>query len=194
MTATIESLLARADASTAPLRHSLEHADQRMVRSTAGVTRSLYRSNRRFAQLGTSTTKKEHDIMAALTRDLILLANDFNPILVRVPEWGGEVYVRCMAAGDRDLWEGELIQRSAKRQESIKESVKNLRAVFLAKCICDADGKLLFGPDDIEALSAKSYQAIDRVYEVAQTVNGLTDADVAELEEATPSKKRGKKK
>ena len=120
--------------------------------------------------------------MTGLTKEQILAAQDVEPVPVEVPEWGGTVYVRPMSAGERDRWEGELLERGEKRKESIAASVENLRAVFLAKCLCDETGKLLFGPEDIEALSAKSYKALDRAYEAAQSINGLSESDVKELE------------
>ena len=132
--------------------------------------------------------------MTGLTKEQILGANDAEPVSVPVPEWGGTVYVRPMSAGERDRWEGELLARTEKRKEGIAAAVENLRAVFLAKCLCDESGKLLFGPDDLAALAGKSYRAIDRAYDVAQSINGLSEADVKELEKAAPPKKRGKKR
>ena len=128
-------------------------------------------------------------------RAAILAVKDVEPVPIDVPEWklGEPVYVRPMSGGGRDRWEGELLERAENRKESIAASVENLRAVFLAKCLCDESGKLIFGPEDIEALSAKSYRAMDRAYDVAQSINGLSEADVAELEKSTPSKRRGKK-
>ena len=120
--------------------------------------------------------------MTGLTKEQILAAQDAEPVAVEVPEWGGTVYVRPMSAGSRDRWEGDLLDRAEKRKQSITAAVENLRAVFLSKCLCDQDGGLLFGSDDIEALAAKSYRAVDRAYDKAQTINGLTEADVQELE------------
>ena len=120
--------------------------------------------------------------MAGLTKEQILAANDAAPVPVEVPEWGGTVYVRPMSAGERDRWEGEILERTEKRKESIVKATENMRAEFLSKCLCDQTGELLFGQEDMEALAGRSYLAIDRAYEVAQSVNGLTDADVAELE------------
>ncbi len=120
--------------------------------------------------------------MTGLTKEQILAVQDVKPVAVEVPEWGGTVYVRPMSAGERDRWEGELLDRSEMRKESIAKAVEDLRAVFLAKCLCDQDGTLLFGSEDLKALSGKSYRAVDRVYEAAQTINGLSEADVEDLE------------
>jgi hypothetical protein len=120
--------------------------------------------------------------VTGLTKEQILAANDAAPVPVEVPEWGGTVYVRPMSAGERDRWEGELIERTEKRKESIVKATENMRAVFLAKCLCDESGALLFGPEDIEALAGRSYRAVDRAFEAAQSINGLSEADVEELE------------
>ncbi len=128
--------------------------------------------------------------MTGLTKEQILAVQDVQPVAVEIPEWGGTVYVRPMSAGERDRWEGDLLERSEKRKEGVAKAVENLRAVFLSKCLCDQDGKLLFGPDDIEALSGKSYRAVDRAYEAAQSLNGLSEADVAELEKNSAGGRR----
>ncbi len=125
-------------------------------------------------------------------RAAILAVKDVEPVPIDVPEWklGEPVYVRPMSAGERDRWEGELLDRSEKRKESIQAATENLRAMFLAKCLCDEDGAILFGPDDIDALAAKNYKPIDRVFEVAQRINGMSDADVEELEKNSAGGRR----
>ena len=125
-------------------------------------------------------------------RAAILAVKDVEPVPIDVPEWklGEPVYVRPMSAGQRDRWEGELLERTERRKESIAAAVEDLRAVFLAKCLCDENGVLVFGPDDIEALGAKSYRAIDRAYDKAQTINGLSEADVQELEKNSAGGRR----
>ncbi len=128
--------------------------------------------------------------MVGLTKDQILAVKDVEPVPVEVPEWGGTVYVRPMSAGQRDRWEGELLDRSEKRKESIAAATENLRAGFLSKCLCDEHGEILFGPDDIDVLGAKNYRPIDRLFEVAQSINGLSDSDVEELEKNSAGGRR----
>ena len=128
--------------------------------------------------------------MTGLTKEQILAVQDVKPVAVEVSEWGGTVYVRPMSAGERDRWEGDLLERGEKRKESIGAAVENLRSFFLAKCLCDEDGNLLFGPGDVEALAAKNYKPIDRIYEVAQSLNGLSEADVEELEKNSSGGRR----
>ena len=66
-------------------------------------------------------------------RAAILAVNDVEPVPIDVPEWklGEPVFLRPMTAGGRDRWEGELLERTDKRKQSIQEAVEDLRAVFL---------------------------------------------------------------
>ncbi len=101
---------------------------------------------------------------------------------VEVPEWGMTVYIRPMSAGERDRWEAESLERADKRKESIKVALESARAWFLSKCLADADGNLLYGPETYKELDAHDYRVIDRLNEVARKINGLSEADIEELE------------
>lgn len=108
-----------------------------------------------------------------LTRASILEANDRPMKEIAVPEWGGHVYIRMMSAGERDAFEGA--------QESNPAPYRDLRARLAVATVCDTDGELLFTPDDVPALTAKSGRALDRIFAAASKHNGLTKADVDEL-------------
>ncbi len=114
-------------------------------------------------------------------RDKIMQAKDRAAERVTIPEWDNlEVYVRPMSARDRDLWEGsELELRKANDDEVL---VENMRARLVVRMAVDAEGTLVFSPEDAEALGEKSAAAVSRIYDVATRLNGLTIADVAELE------------
>jgi len=120
--------------------------------------------------------------MPILTREQILQANDIEKELVKVPEWGkaAEVYVKGMTGAERDKFEGSMIQTRAKSQEI---NMSNIRAKLASLTICDEKGKRLFSENDVQALSQKSAAALQRVFEVAQKLSGITDADVEELTE-----------
>ena len=121
--------------------------------------------------------------MALLTREDILNYNDIKTEIVPVPEWGGEVKVKGLTAGERDKWEASLY--STKRHGNNFEIVSNrdnLRAKFIAVSIVDDKGKLLFTSGDIEALAKKSAAPVDRIFSVAQKLSGMSDNDVEELE------------
>lgn len=109
----------------------------------------------------------------ALTRDEILAAEDRQVEEVSAPEWGGIVRVQAISAMDRDRYE--------QRVSGMKDW-GGIRATLCVQCIVDDEGNRIFTDDDIEALSQKSGAVIDRVFEVARRLNGMTDEDIQEME------------
>lgn len=108
-----------------------------------------------------------------LTREQILQCDDLPKETVKVPEWGGEVQVRTMTGTDRDAFEASLIGKEGR--------LENVRARLVSLTLCDAAGSRLFTDSDITALGGKSARALDRVFAVAQRLNGIgaDQADVA---------------
>lgn len=117
--------------------------------------------------------------MARLTRDEILKALDLPTEELEVPEWGGSVLVRGMTGTERDAFEVEIVSMHGKKAELQRE---NIRAKLVARCIVDDEGKRVFTDADVEKLGQKSASALDRVFEVAQRLSGLTKGDVEALE------------
>lgn len=120
----------------------------------------------------------------SLSRDDILNAPDllFEP--VPVPEWGGEVIIRSLTGEERDAWEASRRQvRNAgtKHQEVIITS-DNARAGLLVKCIVDEAGERRFTDRDIPALGKKSGKVLDRLFDVAARLSGISDDAEDELE------------
>jgi len=111
-----------------------------------------------------------------LTRDQILAADDLPRELVKVPEWGGEVYVRTMTGIERDRWEIQVVASNK------KSSPENIRAMMAALTVCDENNNLLFTQDDVEALGKKSAAALDRVLQAAMSLNQISQSAVEELE------------
>jgi len=112
-----------------------------------------------------------------LTRDQILMCDDLPRETVQVPEWGGEVQVRTMTGTDRDAFESSLIGKDNQSGGRLE----NVRARLVSLTLCDETGVRLFTDGDITALGQKSAKALDRVFTVAQRLNGIgTDqVDVA---------------
>ena len=115
--------------------------------------------------------------MALLKREAILAAKDLPQATVAVPEWGGEVIVRGMTGAERDA-----IEQSVLNKQGQLGDVTGLRARIVACCAIDERGERLFQKGDVDALAKKSAQALQRVFEVAQKLSGLTPQDVEELE------------
>jgi hypothetical protein len=114
----------------------------------------------------------------ALTKEQILEASDIEIEKVDVPEWGGFVHVKGMTAKQRDDFESSIIRQHGKVR---RVDMSDLRAKLAAKSICTPDGELIFTEKDIRALSDKSAGALQRVWEVAQRLSGLSDEDAEEL-------------
>lgn len=106
------------------------------------------------------------------TKEAILAAPDLVYEEIDVPEWKLRVRVRGMTGTARDAW--EIAQIDGTRAD--------IRATLLAYSIVDADGKLLFTPEDITDLGAKSARALQRVFRVARTLSRVSEEDVKELE------------
>jgi len=119
----------------------------------------------------------DEETVAELTRDAVLAADDLRLEPVRVPEWGGLLYVRSLTGTQRDEFEQACMD--ARRGNRL--DVRGLKARLLVMTVCDGAGGLMFGPKDVEAIRAKSAAAIERVWDTAQRLNGLTAEAVEEL-------------
>ncbi len=116
--------------------------------------------------------------MKILTRQDIVAAQDIETETVDVPEWNGAVIVRMMSGADRDRFEQSLTTvRADGRREA---NLTNMRSKLVAMCLIDEEGRALFGPDEIDDLAKKSAAAIERVFIVAQRLNGLAPDDIGE--------------
>ncbi|MGC4031481.1 MAG: phage tail assembly chaperone [Tepidisphaeraceae bacterium] len=118
-----------------------------------------------------------------LNAESILASADLPTESVEVPEWNGTVYVRTMSGTDRDAFEASMID-TKKPAENGKPAgnLKNIRARLCVLTVCDQNGNRLFTDDQADALGAKSSKALDRVFEVAQRLNGLGAKDVEALQ------------
>lgn len=125
--------------------------------------------------------------MSLLSRDEILEAADITTEDVDVPEWGGTVRVMALSGWERDKFEAALVSGRG-RNRSVK--LDNVRAKMVATSIVDEHGERMFSDADVAALGRKSAAALQRVFEVAQRLSGLSDEDAEELagnSEAAPS-------
>lgn len=115
-----------------------------------------------------------------LTREAILQAKDLPYEDVAVPEWGGVVRVRALTGAERDRFEASIVEQRGKGAPRLNTT--NIRAKLVALTVVDENGNRIFTDDDVEALGRKSAAALNRVFEVAQRLSGLTQADMEELE------------
>lgn len=132
--------------------------------------------------------------MALLTKAQILAADDLLREVVEVPEWGGEVMVRGLDGAARDQYEAEFLligEIQAGERPTYELDLLNARARLVALSVVDENDQRIFSDEDVVALGKKSSQALDRVYEVAQRLSGLSKKDVEELRKNSQRGRRG---
>ncbi len=121
----------------------------------------------------------------ALSRDGILAVNDVQTEKVDVREWGGDVIVRGLTGDELDNFQGSIRQFRPSFDGKGMEPVlvqDGMRAKLLVKCLIDENGDRLFTDQDAAALGAKNGSVIDRLYDVAARLSGLSEEEKAELE------------
>lgn len=108
-------------------------------------------------------------------------------VIVRVltPEWPdmGDIYVRSMTGKSRDSYEGAIYLAEQNAKKTGKGSrLDNLRANMMVASACDEDGNLLFDAADAEWLGDKSAAVLDRIYDAANKLSGISAEDIEEME------------
>jgi hypothetical protein len=117
--------------------------------------------------------------VAFLTKTQILEVDDRQAEIVAVTEWGGDVMVRGLTGAERDQFEASIISRKGRNTDV---NMQNFRAKLVALSVVDPEtGARLFDDADVGALGRKSAAALQRVFDVAQRLSGLSPQDVDEL-------------
>jgi hypothetical protein len=119
--------------------------------------------------------------VSLLSKEAILGADDRETVDVEVPEWGGTVRVRALSGKERDAYEVSLA--GVRPDGTARANLVNVRARLVALTVVDEAGDRMFTDADAAALGDKSAVAMQRVFEAAQKLSGLTDEDVEELAE-----------
>lgn len=119
-----------------------------------------------------------------LKREDILGVVDIPREEISVPEWGGSVMVYGLNGTERDAFEISIAGNG-------RVELANLRARLCAISIRDETGDRIFNDKDCELLGKKSAQALQRVFEVAQRLSGLTAGDVDALSKNSNSAPKG---
>lgn len=114
-----------------------------------------------------------------LTKDQILGIKDLQIEQVEVPEWGGYVFVRGMTGAERDSFEASVVDI---RGSSQKINMLNVRAKLVSLTVCDENGERIFEDADVIELGKKSALALQRLFDIAQRLSGLSKEEVNALE------------
>lgn len=116
--------------------------------------------------------------MKQLTADDILGAKDLKRKKVEVPEWGGYLYISTLSGAARDAYEASVVSYKGNVPE---QNLENIRAKFVAAAATDEDGNPLFTSDQVKELGKKSAAVLDRLFDIAQKLNAISDEDIEEL-------------
>jgi hypothetical protein len=121
----------------------------------------------------------------ALSRDGILGAVDVQTEKVFVKEWGDDVIIRGLTGDELDAFQGSVRQFRPTFDGKGMEAVliqEGMRAKLLVKCLVDEAGERLFTDQDAPVLGAKNGAVLDRLYDIASRLSGLSEEEKAELE------------
>jgi len=113
--------------------------------------------------------------MGLLNRTQILAAQDLPRETVSCPEWGGDVIVKTMTAGEREAFEKSALGSDGKLTPG------QIRARMAAATVVDESGAAVFTTADVEALNNKASPPLVRIFDVAQRLNGMGTKETAEL-------------
>lgn len=113
-----------------------------------------------------------------LNKEQIKSVSDLETQDIEVPEWGGTVRLKSLTGAERDRFEASVVQGQGR---NTTVNMQNLRAKLVAQSAIGEDGKPLFTEEDVKWLGEKSAKALNRLFNAAQQLSGLSESDVKEL-------------
>lgn len=99
-------------------------------------------------------------------RAQILARTELPAETLTIPEWACAVQVTGLTGAQRDRIEGLCRANGA--------DTTHLRARVVAMCARGEDRELLFSEEDLTALESLAASALDRIFETAQRLSGIT--------------------
>jgi hypothetical protein len=111
-------------------------------------------------------------------RDAILAKADVQIRELYIPEWGTWIRVRGLTGKERDDYETSIMVGKGKSRDV---NMRNLRAKLVVRAVIDQQGARLFTDADVEALGEKNAAALERIFDVARELSGLSEQDTEEL-------------
>jgi hypothetical protein len=96
---------------------------------------------------------------------------------VPCPEWGLDLTVRTLTGTERD----ELENTWHTRRVAKDDSILGIKILLVQSTVVDEDGLQVFDVGERDLLNGKSAKVIDRLFQTAQRLSGLTDDDIQEM-------------
>lgn len=122
---------------------------------------------------------KSGEPLKLLTKEDIMQTPDRTYEYVTIPEWKGRVRVRSLSAQERDNWEASFISTNKKGVQTV--TTRGIRASLVQLSVVDEKGALVFSAEEIGSLNGKNAAAVDRIYDAAARLSGITDDDIEEI-------------
>lgn len=114
---------------------------------------------------------------------------------ITIPEWDCDAILKVMTGTERDAYEVE-ITGSRFRKGAVDQvlNLQNIRARLVARCLVDEEFKPIYDYrklEDINELGATDAMILDRLFDAARKLNGISDDDVKALEKNLPAEANG---
>lgn len=115
-------------------------------------------------------------------KEQILKVEDLPREEVHVDEWDLDVWVRSMTAAERDDYEQSLLESSGTgRNLKLIPNLQNAKAKLVARTLVEENGDRVFTDSEAGQLGGKAASAINKLYEIARRLSGISDTDVEEM-------------
>lgn len=119
-----------------------------------------------------------------LTREVLLQKDDLKVEKVELSK--GYVFVREMTGHEKDVWEQSMLKQkpSGNKNKGVEyeTTLEDFRAKLAVVTVCDADGNLLFKPEDAKVLNKMmSATNMERIVTAAQKLNAISEEEKEEL-------------
>ena len=121
----------------------------------------------------------EKPMLVLLSRSDILLAKDLKHEDVPVPEWGGVVRVRGLKGVERDEFESSIVVTNPDGTTRVESKAMRARLVSLT-AVGENDVRL-FNQEDVVTLGQKSAAALEKVFDVAMRLAGMSKDEVEKM-------------
>jgi hypothetical protein len=119
-----------------------------------------------------------------LTREDLLKKDNLEVVEVDLGD-NVVVFVRQMTGHERDAFEQSLLTKKRDNKGNvvaIEQATEDFRAKLAVQTVCDENGNLLLKRDDYLRLSMNiSAAKLEKIINIAQSINGIGDKDREEL-------------
>ncbi len=122
--------------------------------------------------------------MVLLTREALLQKDDLKVEKVELSK--GYVFVREMTGHEKDVWEQSMLKQkpSGNKNKGVEyeTTLEDFRAKLAVVTVCDAEGNLLFKPEDAKVLNKMmSATNMERIVTAAQKLNAISEQEKEEI-------------